>query len=143
VARFAKRLIDAGGRVQLGAHGQREGLGAHWELWSLVQGGFTPWEALRAATLHGAYYIGLDKDLGSLEPGKLADIALIDGDPLKDIRRSEHIRYVIANGRLFDARTMRERYPHKGKSPTFFFHTGGFGGDKETQQQGECPICRH
>ena len=107
-ARAAKRLLDAGVSVQVGAHGQREGLGAHWEIWMLVQGGMSPHEALRCATLRGAAYLGMDKDLGSLEPGKLADIAVIDGDPLKDIRVSENVRYAMVNGRLYDATTLQE-----------------------------------
>ena len=100
---FAKRLIDAGGKVQIGEHGQLEGLGSHWEIWALAQGGFTPHEALRSATLPGAWYLGLDGDLGTLEKGKLADVVIIEGNPLKDIRTSENIRTVIANGRVFDA----------------------------------------
>ena len=71
-------------RVHLGAHGQREGLGAHWEMWMLVQGGMTPLEALRCATLNGARYLGLDKDIGSLEPGKLADLVVLDANPLDE-----------------------------------------------------------
>ncbi len=105
-AALAKKLLDAGVRVQLGAHGQREGLAAHWELWMLVQGGMSPHEALRAGTLHGAAYLGLDRDLGSIEVGKLADLAIIAGDPLVDIRQSEHVRYTMVGGRLYDAATM-------------------------------------
>ena len=70
IARGAKQLLDAGVPVQLGAHGQLQGLGAHWELWMLVQGGMTPLEALRGGTIDGARYLGLDKDLGSLEAGQ-------------------------------------------------------------------------
>jgi hypothetical protein len=108
VARQAKRLVDLGGTVQLGAHGQLQGLGAHWELWMFVQGGMTPHEAFRSATLHGARYLGLDRDLGSIEPGKLADLAIIEGNPLEDVRRSVHVRYTVVNGRIFDARTMSQ-----------------------------------
>lgn len=117
VAKLCKQLLDAGVDIQLGAHGQREGLAAHWELWSFVQGGMTPHEALRAGTLAGARYIGLDRDIGSLETGKLADLAVIEGDVLGDIRRSENVRYTMINGRLFDARTMDELAPTPRKRP--------------------------
>ena len=117
IARLCKQLMDAGVDIQLGAHGQREGLAAHWELWSFVQGGMTPHEALRAGTLMGARYLGLDRDLGSLEVGKLADLIVIDGDVLKDIRRSENVRYTVANGRVFDAKTMDELAPRPRKRP--------------------------
>ena len=108
LAKFCKQLIDAGGRVQLGAHGQLAGLGAHWELWMLAQGGFTPLEAIRAATLDGARYLGLDGDIGSLEPGKLADFVVLEDNPLENIRDSQNIRYTVLNGRIYDARTMDE-----------------------------------
>jgi imidazolonepropionase-like amidohydrolase/Tol biopolymer transport system component len=117
-AAVAKQLTDAGVAVNLGAHGQREGLAAHWELWMFVQGGMTPHEALRAGTLNGARYVGLDADIGSLEVGKLADIAIIAGDPLADIRVSEHVAYTVINGRIFAAATMAEigNHPHEPKA---------------------------
>ena len=83
--------MRAGGKAQLGAHGQLQGLGAHWELWMLQQGGLTPLEALRCATLYGAQYLGLDGDIGSIEPGKLADLIVMDKNPLDNIRNSESI----------------------------------------------------
>jgi imidazolonepropionase-like amidohydrolase/Tol biopolymer transport system component len=108
VSRAAKALLDRGAKVQVGGHGQMQGLAAHWEMWSLAQGGMSPLEVIRAATLHGAEYLGLDGDLGSIEPGKLADLVVLDGDPLQNIRATESVRYVMINGRLFDAWTMNE-----------------------------------
>ena len=113
---------SAGVPVNIGAHGQREGLAAHWEMWMLVMGGMTPLEALRAATLNRARYLGLDADIGSLEPGKLADLVVIDGDPLAGHPHSPTAStQVMVNGRLYDAATMDEvgATPRKRK-PLFF-----------------------
>ena len=119
IARGAKQLLDAGVPVQLGAHGQLQGLGAHWEVWMLAQGGMTPLEALRSGTLGGARYLGLDKDLGSLEPGKLADLVVLDRNPLDNIRNSDSVRSVMLNGRLYDAATMNEIDAHPTTRPAF------------------------
>jgi imidazolonepropionase-like amidohydrolase len=124
-AALAKKLNDAGVSVQLGAHGQREGLGAHWELWMFVQGGMTPLQAIRAATISGAHYIGMDKDIGSLESGKLADLLVLDANPLDNIRNSESIRYTIANGRVFDSMTMNEIGNHPRTRQPFYFELPG------------------
>jgi imidazolonepropionase-like amidohydrolase/Tol biopolymer transport system component len=121
-AGICKALVDAGERVQLGAHGQLAGLGAHWELWMLGQGGLTNHQALRAATLDGAIYVGLDADLGSLEPGKLADLLVIDGNPLADLRASEKIATVILNGVVYDGATLRGP---DGAVPDFYFREHG------------------
>lgn len=120
VAEYAKELRDNGVGVHIGAHGQREGLAAHWEMWIMNQGGFSAWEALRGATIDGAKHLGMDKDIGSIETGKLADLVVIDGDVLSDIRLSEMVQYTIINGRVFDAATMSE-FGKKGKRSKFFF----------------------
>ncbi|MFS8638343.1 MAG: amidohydrolase family protein [Gemmatimonadota bacterium] len=121
VARAAKAIVDRGGKVQLGAHGQLDGLGAHWELWMLAQGGMTPLQAIRAATLHGAEYLGLDRDLGSIEVGKLADLVVLDENPLENIRNSETVRYVMVNGALYDAWTMNQVAPVERVRGTFWW----------------------
>jgi imidazolonepropionase-like amidohydrolase/Tol biopolymer transport system component len=121
IARHAKKLSDAGVSVQIGAHGQREGLGAHWEIWMLAQGGMTPLQALRSATLSGAKYLGMDKDIGSLEVGKLADLIVLEKNPLADIRNTESVKYVMVNGRIYDAATMDEVGNRPRKRAKFYW----------------------
>ena len=121
IARGAKQIIDRGGMVLLGAHGQLQGLGAHWELWMLQQGGMTAMEALRAATIDGARYLGLDGDIGSLERGKLADLVVLDRNPLENIRHSETVNMVMVNGRLYDSRTLNEVGNQPRQRPPFWW----------------------
>jgi len=107
-SKTCKALTDAGVKVNLGAHGQLQGLGAHWELWMLRQGGMTNMEALRAATLNGAEYLGMGDDIGSLKAGKLADLIVLDKNPLDDIQNSNSVKYTMVNGRLYDTESMNE-----------------------------------
>jgi imidazolonepropionase-like amidohydrolase/Tol biopolymer transport system component len=121
IATVAAQLQDLGVKVQLGAHGQREGLGAHWEMWMFAQGGMTPLEVIRAATLDGAKYLGMEQHIGSLESGKLADLVILNSDPLKDIFQSDQVTMVMLNGRLYDSNTMNEIGNHpKKRAPLFF-----------------------
>ena len=121
VARTATMLQRAGVPAMIGAHGQREGLGTHWEMWMFALGGMTPLEALRTATLNPARHFGLDADLGSLEVGKLADLVIIDGDVLNDIRQSDRITHVMQNGRLYEAGTLNEVVSRSRPRTPFFF----------------------
>lgn len=124
VARTAAELQRAGVPINIGAHGQREGLAAHWELWTMAKGGMTPLEVIRAGTLNGAKYLGMDKDIGSLEPGKLADLVVIDADVLANIYQSDRVSQVMVNGRLYDAATMNEVGATPKPRKPFFFGDG-------------------
>jgi imidazolonepropionase-like amidohydrolase len=121
VSETCKALSDVGVKVNLGAHGQLQGLGAHWELWMLRQGGMTNFESLKAATINGANYIGAGHDIGSLKVGKLADLIVMDKNPLEDIRNSESIIYTMVNGRLFDTETMDEIGNHPKERTKFYW----------------------
>ncbi|GLR20132.1 bifunctional TolB-family protein/amidohydrolase [Portibacter lacus] len=122
-----KMLADAGVKINLGAHGQLQGLGAHWELWMLEQGGMSNLEALKAATINGAEYLGMGKMLGSVKEGKLADLIVIDGNPLENIQDSEHVLYTIINGRVYDSATMNEVGNYDKKRSKFYWELEGSG----------------
>ena len=106
-ARESLRLSQRGVPVAIGGHGQQPGLAEHWELWSFVRGGATPIEALRFGTSDPARIYGFT-DIGTLEPGKLADLVILDADPTVDIRNSDNISMVMLNGRLYEAATLNE-----------------------------------
>ena len=110
-AQFVADLVAAGGTAGVGSHGQLQGLGYHWELWSMQSGGLSEHDALKTATIMGAIGIGLQEELGSIEPGKLADLVVLDANPLENIRNTNRIAYVMKNGRLYQAETLDEAYP--------------------------------
>jgi len=120
-SKTCKALADQGVKVNMGSHGQIQGIGAHWEIWMLVQGGMSPHEALCAATYNGAHYIGIEDQVGSLAKGKLADLLVLDKDPLTDIRNTESISLVMVNGRLYDAEQMNEIGNYDKKRSRFFW----------------------
>jgi imidazolonepropionase-like amidohydrolase/Tol biopolymer transport system component len=120
-ARTAHMLMERGVPVSIGAHGQQQGLAAHWEMWSFVRGGFTPLEALRTATSAPAAHLGFDNDIGTLEVGKLADLVIMNANPLDDIGNTDEIDSVMLNGRLYDADTMNEIVTSDDERPAYYW----------------------
>lgn len=119
-------LSQRGVRIAIGGHGQQPGIGDHWELWSHVRGGATPIEALRHGTVDPAQMYGFS-DLGSLEPGKLADLVILNADPTVDIRNTDHIDKVMLNGRLYDAATLNETVTGNRRRQPYYWETNGEG----------------
>ncbi len=118
-AEFMKALVEAGGLAGIGSHGQLQGLGYHWELWFVGSGGMDKHDALRVATIIGAEALGLDGDVGSLESGKLADIVILDKNPLTDLRNTNTMSKVIKNGRVYNSDTLDELFPEEKKAEPF------------------------
>lgn len=125
-AAAAKELHDRGVTVNIGAHGQMQGLAAHWETWMFHQGGMSNHDALRVATINGANYIGMGDHIGSIEEGKLADMIVLDGNPLQNLRDTENVVYTMVNGRLFDAATMNEIGNHPRERLPFWWEREGY-----------------
>ena len=120
-AELTAKLQRAGGLVGVGGHAELQGLGYHWEMWAYAMGGMTPAEILRAATIDGARIIGVGEDLGSIEVGKLADLVILDANPLDDIRNTTAIHQVMQNGRLYDGDTLDQVWPEARPLPAFWW----------------------
>ncbi|MFN8697102.1 MAG: amidohydrolase family protein [Burkholderiales bacterium] len=148
IAKTAVQLQRAGVPVMIGAHGQREGLGSHWEMWTVAKGGATPLEVIRVGTINGARHLGMEKEIGSLEVGKLADLVIIDADIMADIYKTDRVTHVMQNGRLFEAATMNEiGATPKARKPFFFERAGtlfGAGDEQVLMVNGvDHSRCRH
>ncbi|HEX5001039.1 MAG TPA: amidohydrolase family protein [Bacteroidia bacterium] len=137
VSRSCKALSDAGVKVNLGAHGQLQGLGAHWELWMLSMGGMSNMQALKCATINGASYIGMDQEIGSLEKGKLADLIVLEKNPLENIRNSDSVVLTMVNGRLYDCSTMNQTGNYSINRLPFYFEGNKAGAPFDWHMTGD------
>ena len=117
VAKGAKDILEAGGNVGLGGHGEMQGLQVHWEMWAMASGGMNNLDVLRVATVESAKAIGLDSEIGSVEVGKLADLVVMDSNPLDDIAHTNSISRVMVNGTLYNANTLAQQWPQKQNLP--------------------------
>jgi imidazolonepropionase-like amidohydrolase/Tol biopolymer transport system component len=120
----AAKIQRAGGLIGVGGHGELQGLGYHWEMWALAAGGMNSREVLRAATIDGARIIGFAEDLGSLEVGKLADMVVLDRDPLEDIRNTNSVRWVMKNGEVYEGDTLTRLWPSRQELRPFWWWEG-------------------
>ena len=125
VAAGAAKIIRAGGRVGVGAHGQLQGLGYHWEIWALASGGWSNQEALTAATRMGAEIIGVAADIGTLEVGKLADLVVLNSDPMDDLRSTADLALVVKGGEVFEADTLNKLWPERQPLPPQWWQRTG------------------
>ena len=112
IAEALKDVIEAGGYGSIGSHGQIHGISSHWELW-MTAAGMSNLQAIRVATYHGAYFLGMQDDLGSLEVGKIADLLVINSNPLDDIENSIDMMYVMKDGKLYEAATLNQVWPEQ------------------------------
>ncbi len=123
VSQTLKKLVEAGVKVNMGAHGQIQGIGAHWEIWMMAQGGMSNMDALKTATINPAISLGLDDWIGSLQAGKLADLLVMYNNPLDNIYNTESILYTMVNGRLYDAAEMNEIGNYNKPRSKFYWET--------------------
>ena len=114
--------------VNAGGHGNIQGLDLHWEMWLLAEGDWDNHRVLRTGTINGATTLGLDKQIGTLEVGKLADLIVLDANPLENIRNTNTVRYTMVNGRLYDSLSMNEIGNYDRPRGKFFWELTDYKG---------------
>ena len=107
IAQGMADIIAKGGYGAIGSHGQQHAIGSHWEIW-MAASALGPMGALEVATVHGAHFLGASKDLGTISIGKLADVVVLNSNPLDNIRNTQDIRWVMKAGVLYDGMTLEE-----------------------------------
>lgn len=129
MAREIHKLASAGVSVHISGHGQMHGLDKHWEMDLLSRGGFTAAEIIATATINSARYLGLDSQLGSIEAGKLADLVILDANPLDDIHNARQIDRVMQNGVLYRGADASRIYPNpEPPGKQYWFRGSPMGG---------------
>ena len=111
LARGLGDIIEEGGWGAIGSHGQLHGLGSHYEVW-MAAAGTDEMTGIEIGTIHGAHFLGLEHETGSLAEGKLADFIVLNSNPLDDIRNTTDLRLVVKDGIVYDADTLDEVWPH-------------------------------
>jgi len=99
-----RRYVQAGGLIRAGSDPNNglPGLGVHQEMVMFVEAGLTPMQAIQAATVNVAKAFRKDTDFGTVEPGKVADLIAVDGDPLKDVWTTQNVKLVVLGGKIVD-----------------------------------------
>lgn len=110
IAQAMADIIAEGGWGALGSHGEHHGLAPHWELW-MGASALGNHGALEVATMHGARFLGAEQDLGSLAVGKIADLIVLNGNPLENIRATADAQYVMKGGVMYDAMSLDQLWP--------------------------------
>ncbi len=123
LAKGANEILATGGNIGLGGHGEMQGLQVHWEMWALASGGMSNLDVLRVATLESAKAIGLGSEIGSIETGKMADLLVLDKNPLENIMYSNSVGQVMVNGVLHNASTLDQQWPMQKSLPALWWQS--------------------
>jgi imidazolonepropionase-like amidohydrolase len=107
-------IVRGGGTMLVGTDSPLDNVATalHLGLRAQVKYGLQPWQALQTATLFPARAFGVEKDLGTVEPGKLADLTIVSGDPLQDIKAAANVKLVVKDGRVYSVEELMAPFQH-------------------------------